>query len=383
MAINRYTRSSRFTDKTSPPPINGSVREIPSKEDRIRAQKAKNKAEDERYEMEMAERASIISERDKQRKEYEADLAAYEKKIKDTPSFSGKRDYSMMGGRGIDLSEEGLKRYVDRQREMGNPIPYRVERPAYKNDDGSLETEEEFLDKYDKAESGFSQSYFRKPIEPKYANIPEPKGPNYVTEEMYFKGIPALRNEEMSLRGLDRDDYEDPNMPGKPTRLVRKQFKGSKIKGQKGKPNLVERAKIGGDRARYRREGRLAKSTFGRGFEDMGVGELDERKAILKERKREQMSPFKRDSETNKITGLNRPQLFKNLAVNQSARREIRDINRAKRYSDMVGGEQRVGISDRSLTDNQKKGGPKYFDPDQMKGYRDSTSNPLNRNRRS
>lgn len=359
MALNRYTRSSRFTPTTTGEP---------SKEDRIRAQKSKNKAEEERYEMEMSERASIISERDKQRKQYETDLAAYEKKIKETPSFSGKRDYSLMGGRGIDLSEEGLKRYVDRQREMGNAIPYRVERPAYKKDDGSIETEEEFLDKYDKAESGFSQSYFRKPIEPKYANIPEPKSPNYVTEEMDLKGIPVLRNEEMSLRGLDRDDYEDPNMPGGTTRLVRKQFKGSKIKGQKGKPNLVERAKIGGDRARYRREERLAKSTFGRGFEDMGVGELEERKAILKERKRDQMR------------GGN---FFKNLAVNQAARREIRDINRAKRYSDMVGGEQRVGISDRSLTDNQKKSGPKYFDPDQMKGYRDSTANPLNRNRRS
>ena len=360
MALNRYTRSSRFTPTTTGDP---------SREDRIRAQRSKNKAEEERYEMEMAERASIISERDKQKKQYEADLAAYEKKIKDNPSFSGKRDYSTMGGRGIDLSEEGLKRFVDRQRGMGYAIPYRVERPAYKKADGSIETEEEFLDKYDAGESGFFQTYFRKPEEPRYASIPdEPKGPNYVPEEMDLKGIPMIRNRRMSLRGMDRDDYEDPNMPGKPTRLVRKQFKGSKIKGQKGRPNLVERAKIGGDRARYRREERLAKSTFGRGFEEMGVGELDERKAILKERKRDQMRGG---------------HFFKNLSVNQASRREIRDINRAKRYSEMVGGEQRLGISDRRLTDRQKKSGPKYFDPDQMKGYRDSTSNPLNRNRRS
>ncbi len=191
-----------------------------------------------------------------------------------------------------------------------------------------------------------------------------------------FKGVGRLgrRPRKRDLPDLEANTYEDPRMPSRGKRDV---FKGDRIKyANKGKRDN----NTGSDRRRFRKEERLAKATYGRGLEQKSEGELDERKAILKERKREQMSPFKRDPETNKITGLNRPQLFKNLAVNQSARREIRDINRAKRYSKMVGGEQRVGISDRSLTDNQKKGGPQYFTPEQMTGYRDSKSNPLNRN---
>jgi hypothetical protein len=185
----------------------------------------------------------------------------------------------------------------------------------------------------------------------------------------------------------DRPDYKDPAKPfiefkpgGKP------KLKGDSRKTQrkqnrelffqnlgKGKNKLKApkqertygRFENLGEKRKYRQEEKLAKSTYGRGLEQKSEGELDERKAILKERKREQMK------------GGN---FFKNLAVNQSARREIRDINRAKKYSKMVGGEQRVGISDRSLTDNQKKGGPQYFTPEQMTGYRDSKSNPLNRN---
>ena len=206
----------------------------------------------------------------------------------------------------------------------------------------------------------------------------------------------------VGVGATDRPDYKDPAKPfvefkpgGKP------KLKGESRKTQrkqnrelffqnlgKGKNKLKApkqertygRFENLGEKRKYRQEEKLAKSTYGRGLEQKTEGELDERKAILKERKREQMSPFKRDPETNKVTGLNRPQLFKNLSANQSARREIRDINRAQRYSKMVGGEQRVGISDRSLTDNQKKGGPQYFTPEQMTGYRDSKSNPLNRN---
>ena len=116
----------------------------------------------------------------------------------------------------------------------------------------------------------------------------------------------------------------------------------------------------------------------------MTGGELEARKDLLKSRKREQISPFKRDSETNKITGLNKPQFFKNLSVNQGARKEIRDINRAQKYSDLVGGSGSTSVSDRvsrnMITDKQKKSGPKYFKPGTMKNFRSSDDNPLNRN---
>jgi hypothetical protein len=138
-----------------------------------------------------------------------------------------------------------------------------------------------------------------------------------------------------------------------------------------------------GEKRKYRKEEKLAKSTYGRGLEDVTGGDLEARKDLLKSRKREQMSPFKRDDE-GKITGVNRPQLFKNLAVNQEARKEIRDINRAQKYSKLVGGSDIYSVSDRvskgMLSDNQKKSGPKYFTPERMENYRSSDDNPLNRN---
>ena len=148
----------------------------------------------------------------------------------------------------------------------------------------------------------------------------------------------------------------------------RSSFKGDKIKyAQKSK-----RGNTGKDIRSYKKEERLAKATFGRGLDQMTESELAERKSILRERKRDQMR------------GGN---FFKNLAVNQAARREIRDINRAKRYSDMVGGDDTFSISDRvkmgKIGKSAKQKGPRYFTPEIMQGFRDSTDTPLNRNRRS
>ena len=201
---------------------------------------------------------------------------------------------------------------------------------------------------------------------------------------------------DRSLVGdVERGQYSDPDMPGvryvkgkkgkgKP-KIARKQSRSAPI-SMRNKP--VKGGSKGhfenlGERLKYKKEERLAKSTYGRGLEDMTGGELEARKDLLKSRKREQMSPFKRDDE-GKITGVNRPQLFKNIAANQEARKEIRDINRAQKYSKLVGGSDIYSVSDRvskgMLSDNQKKSGPKYFTPERMQNFRSSEDNPLNRN---
>lgn len=78
---------------------------------------------------------------------------------------------------------------------------------------------------------------------------------------------------------------------------------------------------------------------------------------------------------------------LKNLAVNQEARKEIRDINRAQKYSDLVGGSETnrniYSVSDRvsrNIIDKEKNPGPKYFKPETMKNFRSSKDNPMNRN---
>lgn len=363
MELNRYSTSSRFTSTTTPPP--------PSKKERIAAQKAKNLKMQQEYFGKMDERDKIIEGNEKIKAQYEGDLSAYEKLKKEDPGALQKnRSYELLGGKGIPLSDEGLKRYQEMERKEGRPIPYKVERGVATITGDPLDTEEDFFKETLRGRGmAGTQSYYKRPVEPKYQSYSMPKAPTPVTEEMELKDVPRLRSEEREMIGTDRSPYKDPNKPGKGSTLVKRGFKGDKIKYEKGRPNLVERAKTGGDAARYRREERLAKATYGRGLEQMTGTELSERKANLKERKREQMK------------GGN---FFKNLAVNQEARKEIRDINRAQKYSKMVGGSDTYSVSDRVskgiLTDNQKKSGPKYFKPETMKNYRSSDDNPLNRN---
>ncbi len=223
--------------------------------------------------------------------------------------------------------------------------------------------------------SNFGQSAYRESKAQRKKRIGPGPGPGKKEElekfdeegivPLPFKGVGRLgkRPRKRDLPDLEANTYEDPRMPSRGKRDV---FKGDRIKyANKGKRDN----NTGSDRSRFRKEERLAKATYGRGLEQKTEGELEERKAILKERKREQMR------------GGN---FFKNLAVNQSARREIRDINRAKKYSDMVGGDDVYSVADRvkmgKISEDQKKGGPRYFTPEQMTGYRDSKSNPLNRN---
>ena len=200
------------------------------------------------------------------------------------------------------------------------------------------------------------------------------------------------------------EQYTDPLKPDSPkwikgqkktrkSKIARKQSRGTpfgKIKRNKIDDTSTSGRwdKAFGDKADYRKEGRLAKATYGRGLEDKSAEELQQRSEGLKERRREQASIFKREDGTsnkkredgakNKITGMHKLQLFKNIAVNKEARQEGRDINRAQKYREMVGGSDVRPLT--SQTESKKEGQPKYFKPAVMKNFRGSDDNPLNRN---
>ena len=268
--------------------------------------------------------------------------------------------------------------------------------------------------------SDFSQSVYR----PSKKQIAEEKERQRFEDEFrkeeaaqkdfVKKGVTPLKlrkaelpmgNDYTLVGNVERGEYSDPDKPfvefirggkdklkgdtAKGNRKARRElfFQNLKQGGNKLKASKQERTygrfENLGEKRKYRKEEKLAKSTYGRGFEDMTGGELEARKDLLKSRKREQMSPFKRDDE-GKITGVNRPKLFKNIAANQEARKEIRDINRAQEYSKLVGGPQSISVSSRvnrgMLSKLKNNPGPQYFTPERMQNFRSSKDNPLNRN---
>ncbi len=198
-----------------------------------------------------------------------------------------------------------------------------------------------------------------------------------------------LKGGNRKLVGLDRDkgEYVDPKKPFVSyDKAYKQKFPNKKARRRANFEALFKKNGLGaskpervkggfknlGEKRKYKTEEKLAKATYGRGLEQITGSELSERKASLKERKREQMK------------GGN---FFKNLSANQEARKEIRDINRAQKYSKLVGGSETnrniYSVSDRAsrnMIDKEKNPGPKYFKPETMKNFRSSKNNPLNRN---
>lgn len=363
MAINRYSTSSRFNPTTTRPL---------TKKDRIAAAKAENLRREREYFSSMDERDKMIEKNERLKAQYKGDISAYEKLKKDSPEMLSKsgREYSMMGGKGIPLSSEGLKRYQEQERKEGRAVPYKVERAVATTFGDPLATEQDFFKEIDRGRGRAGvQMYYKKPVEPKYKTPSMPEAPTPVTEEMELKRIPKkLRTEKREMIGTDLGSYEDPNKPGKGRTLVRKGFKGDKIKGQKGKSNLVERVKIGGDKARYRKEERLAKSTYKEGLEDLSRDELAKRETRLRQERREFLGSTGR-------TGL------KGLGAAIQTGKDIRNVKRAMKYRDELGvSDDTRAVSNIRPSELSKTSKVKYFTPERMENYRSSLDNPLNRN---
>ena len=197
-------------------------------------------------------------------------------------------------------------------------------------------------------------------------------------------GIPQIKpikKPKGDIVGNEKTEgYVDPSRPSR-VALSSKGFKGDRIKYEdRGESKISQRFSRAKEMAKYRKEGRLAKATYGRGLDKMTGEEIANRKQDIKEKKKEQRSVFKRDADTDKITGMHKLHLFKNIAMNKPLRNELQDIRKAEKYRKAVGGEIDLSLSDQSkLGHIKKKGSPKHFTPTVMKNYRSSLDNPLNR----
>lgn len=393
MALNRYSTSSRFTDITS--------------DDEEGKKKETNKEINERREREyaqkVAERQELLQKEDDLFNQRNRSIEAYDRSLKEGSITSGKLDTSRFSGGAVKTSPETLTKFNERELAAGRPVATSLLRP------GSFATDEEFLAALEPKEyqpGSIFHAKYERPSEYIKKEFPKIKIPDLETERLELELIKPgmLKGEDRELVGLDRDrgEYVDPKKPfvsyekGSkekfPNKKARRKANLEALFKKDGlgasKPERVKgRFKNLGEKRKYKKEEKLAKATYGRGFEQLTGTELEERKANLKEMKREQMSPFKRDYETNKITGINKPRFFKNLSINQDARKEIRDINRAQKYSKLVGGSETnrnvYSVSDRvsrNMIDKEKNPGPKYFKPEVMKNFRSSDDNPLNRN---
>lgn len=375
MALNRYSTSSRFTDITS--------------DDEEGEKKETNKEINERrqreYDAQVSERQALLRKEDNLFDKRNRSIEAYDRAVKEgSINPSGKLDPYRFSGGAVKTSPETLSTFNERELAAGRPVATSLFRP------GSFATDDEFLTALEPTEyqpGSVHHAKYERPSEYIRKEYPQIKIPDLETERLELKLTQPdmLKGGDRKLVGGDRGEYKDPKGPAgvKRVKATKEKFPNKKARRKANLEALFKKNGLGaskpervkgglenlGEKRKYKKEEKLAKATYGRGLEQMTGSELSERKASLKERKREQMK------------GGN---FFKNLAVNQEARKEIRDINRAQKYSDLVGGSGSVSVSDRvnrnMITDKQKKSGPKYFKPETMKNFRSSDDNPLNRN---
>lgn len=179
-------------------------------------------------------------------------------------------------------------------------------------------------------------------------------------------------------RGGRQQDYRD--LTGKRGRKARRQNRSQNIKalfdrnalgGQEKSKREFGHFENLGEKRKYRKEEKLAKSTYGRGLEDMTGGELEAKKDFLKQERRDFLGAVGRRG-------------IKALSAARETGKEIRDVRRAQKYSKMVGGPEAFSVSDRvnmgMLSKRKKESGPQYFTPERMQNFRSSKDNPLNRN---
>jgi len=282
----------------------------------------------------------------------------------------------------VKMSPESVKEFNRRNRESGFKTPEVTElyRPKIgKYNRMPYADDKAFMDENFNKEKKITTTYgpvyrtdFGDLRKKSFAEIPYP---NMESERLERIATPLRRGKVPSI--IDnrerQGEYVEPLRPGG-VRYVRgrrsekvgtaKQrmenlsdriFRGSKLKtgkveGQKGYfKNL-------GERRRFRREGELAKAAFGRGFNEMDSRERAAReKDLRKDRRAFIGAAFRRPGQGG-------------LAAARDTGREIRDLQKAEKYS-----ERTLGF------------GPKIKDytPKVMKNYRSSEDNPLNRNRRS
>ena len=364
MAINRYTRSSRFADTTTIPAKNLSEVTVTRNGETA---KERNERRYRDYQSQVADRDRLISEEDKRSAMSRKDIENYDRTVEEYNRVNKgadferdqniKKDFSMFAGGGKKVGPDALRQFNDRQRKEGKPVATNLYRP------GSFKDDTEFLEAMKPKgtrRGSIYQADIRRPSEYKRKTYPEIAFPDLEENLDRIELMPAdlktrrQRASNIELSDQSGPEYSDPRKPSSGGKID--VFKGDKIKyAQKAtRDNNTGIKGLG-----YRKEERLAKATYGRGLEGTNLEGLSERKSDAKYERRRALA-----------TG--------NIRAAMDAGREVRDVRKAERYRKAAmgeGGAAREGKIDRS-------GAMRYFTPERMQGFRDSKDNPLNRNRR-
>jgi hypothetical protein len=356
MALNNYTKSSRFTTTTTPVTGNGETAS------------QRNEKKYREYQAKKQEREKLVSAENKLVSSSQKDIANYDKFVKDFNKANPGMDFEKgqkqkltsnrdWAGGVKKVGPEALKRYNEMERSEGLPVVSELYRPGdFKDDDAFVNA---FMNL--KSKSPVYYSKYKRPSKYKPKTYPEVAFPEIEEDLDRMKVMPAdfktrrqkARNIELS--GQSGPEYSDPRKPssGKKPDV----FKGQKIKYAK---KASSDNKKGSKGLGYKTEERLAKATYARGLEGTNLEGLSERKGEAKYERRRALA-----------TG--------NISAAMDAGREVRDVRKAERYRKSAMGEGGARMSG----DIDRSGALKYFTPERMEGFRDSKDNPLNRNRRS
>lgn len=370
MALNNYTKSSRFNNTTTPPPENG-VTDIPEVTVTGNGETAaqRNEKRYREYQAAKQQREKLVSAENKLVSSRQKDVASYDKFVKNYNKANPggdfekdqrtKMDFSMFAGGGKKVGSDALEKYNQMQRSEGKPVASTLYRPGdFKDDDTFLKA----LTPKGTSRGAIHHSTYKRPSEYKPKTYPEIDLPDYESEPVdRMELMPAdLKTRRQRARKIELSDQSGPEYsdPRKPSRGKKRDvFKGDKIKyAQKAtRDNNTGTKGLG-----YRTEERLAKATYGRGLEGVNLEGLSERKEEAKYDRRRALK-----------TG--------NISAAMDSGREVRDVRKAERYRKAAMGSGGARMSG----DIDRPGALKYFTPERMEGFRDSKDNPLNRNKRS
>ncbi len=376
MALNKYTTSRRFSNTTTPPPVNGNVIDLPEVNVKGNGETAaqRNEKKYREYQAKKQQREKLVSAEKKRVSSSQKDIANYEKFVKDfnkaNPGMDfekqqkQKMDFSMFAGGAKKVGADALKRYNEMERSEGRPAASTLYRPGdFKDDDAFLKA----LTPKGTSRGAIHHSTYKRPSKYNPKTYPDINLPDYESEPVDRIEVPSLKirgiKQDADLSGMVLDsrdsresqaEYSDPSKPGRGKKDV---FRGQKVKYAK---KASRNNKKGSKGLGYKTEERLAKATYGRGLEGTNLEGLSERKGEAKYERRRALA-----------TG--------NISAAMDAGREVRDVRKAERYRKAAMGEGGARMSG----DIDRSGALKYFTPERMEGFRDSKDNPLNRNRRS
>jgi hypothetical protein len=369
MALNKYTTSSRFSNTTTPPPVNGNVIDLPEVNVKGNGETAaqRNEKKYREYQAKKQQREKLVSAEKKRVSSSQKDIANYDKFVKDfnkaNPGMDfenqqkQKMDFSMFAGGAKKVGADALKRYNEMERSEGRPAASTLYRPGdFKDDDAFLKA----LTPKGTSRGAIHHSTYKRPSKYNPKTYPEIGFPDIEENLDRMEIIPGdFKTRKQRVRNIELSDqsgpeYSDPSKPGRGKKDV---FRGQKVKYAK---KASRNNKKGSKGLGYKTEERLAKATYGRGLEGTNLEGLSERKGEAKYERRRALA-----------TG--------NISAAMDAGREVRDVRKAERYRKAAMGEGGARMSGKI----DRTGAIKYFTPESMQGFRDSKDNPLNRNRRS